>query len=63
MTETVHGGARSATQNDGGLDGRMTFGRADTGGVEYGERNLSLIKIEKIATAFEISLSELFRGL
>jgi hypothetical protein len=33
------------------------------GGIERGERNLSLINIEKIAEGFEISLSELFRGL
>jgi hypothetical protein len=33
------------------------------GGIERGERNLSLINIEKIAMAFEISLAELFRGV
>jgi hypothetical protein len=33
------------------------------GGVERGERNLSLINIEKIAVTFEVSLSELFRGV
>jgi transcriptional regulator with XRE-family HTH domain len=35
--------------------------RTYMGGVERGDRNLSLINIQKIAVAFEISLSELFR--
>jgi hypothetical protein len=33
------------------------------GEIERGERNLALINIEKIAVAFEISLSELFRNV
>jgi hypothetical protein len=33
------------------------------GGIERGERNLSLINIEKIAEGLEISLRELFRGV
>ena len=37
--------------------------RTYMGGIERGERNLSLINIEKIAEGFEISLSELFRGV
>jgi transcriptional regulator with XRE-family HTH domain len=37
--------------------------RTYVAGVERGERNLSLINIEKIATAFEVSLSELLRGV
>jgi transcriptional regulator with XRE-family HTH domain len=37
--------------------------RTYMGGVERGERNLSLINIEKIAVAFEVPLSELFRGV
>jgi transcriptional regulator with XRE-family HTH domain len=37
--------------------------RTYMGGVERGERNLSLINIEKIAVTFEVSLSELFRGV
>jgi transcriptional regulator with XRE-family HTH domain len=32
-------------------------------GIERGERNLSLVNIEKIARTFRISLSELFRGV
>ncbi len=32
------------------------------GGIERGERNISLINIKKIARALKISLSELFRG-
>jgi transcriptional regulator with XRE-family HTH domain len=37
--------------------------RTYVGGVERGERNLSLVNIEKIARTFRISLSELFRGV
>jgi len=37
--------------------------RTYVGGIERGERNLSLINIEKIALTFKISLSELFRGV
>jgi transcriptional regulator with XRE-family HTH domain len=37
--------------------------RTYIGGVERGERNLSLINIEKIAQTFEVSLAELFRGV
>jgi transcriptional regulator with XRE-family HTH domain len=37
--------------------------RTYMGGIERGERNLSLINIEKIAMGFEISLAELFRGV
>jgi len=35
--------------------------RTYVGGIERGERNLSLVNIEKIARTFQISLSELFR--
>jgi transcriptional regulator with XRE-family HTH domain len=37
--------------------------RTYMGEIERGERNLSLINIEKIAMGFEISLTELFRGV
>jgi transcriptional regulator with XRE-family HTH domain len=37
--------------------------RTYIGGIERGERNLSLINIEKIAKTFEVSLAELFRGV
>jgi transcriptional regulator with XRE-family HTH domain len=37
--------------------------RTYIGGIERGERNVSLINIEKIAVAFKISLAELFRGV
>jgi len=33
------------------------------GSIERGERNVSLANIEKIARAFKISVSELFRGV
>ena len=37
--------------------------RTYVGGIERGERNVSLANIEKIAKALHISLSELFRGI
>jgi len=37
--------------------------RTYIGGIERGERNLSLVNIEKIARSFKVSLSELFRGV
>jgi transcriptional regulator with XRE-family HTH domain len=37
--------------------------RTYVGGVERGERNLSLVNIEKMARTFRIPLSELFRGV
>jgi transcriptional regulator with XRE-family HTH domain len=37
--------------------------RTYVGGIERGERNVGLVNVEKIARAFRISLSELFRGV
>jgi transcriptional regulator with XRE-family HTH domain len=37
--------------------------RTYIGGIERGERNLSLVNIDRIAHTFRISLSELFRGV
>jgi DNA-binding XRE family transcriptional regulator len=37
--------------------------RTYMGGIERGERNLSLVNIEKIALGFEIPLTELFQGV
>ena len=37
--------------------------RTYVGGIERGERNVSLVNIEKIAKALRIPLSELFRGI
>ncbi len=37
--------------------------RTYIGGIERGERNISLVNIEKIARAFRIRLSELLRGI
>ena len=37
--------------------------RTYIGGIERGERNVALVNVEKIARAFRITLSELFRGI
>ncbi len=37
--------------------------RTYIGGIERGERNVSLVNIEKVAKALKISLSDLFRGV
>jgi transcriptional regulator with XRE-family HTH domain len=37
--------------------------RTYVGGIERGERNVSLVNIEKLARALHISLSELFRSI
>jgi transcriptional regulator with XRE-family HTH domain len=37
--------------------------RTYIGGIERGERNVSLVNIERIARTFKVSLSELFHGL
>jgi transcriptional regulator with XRE-family HTH domain len=37
--------------------------RTYIGGIERGERNISLVNIEKLARALHISLSELFRSI
>lgn len=37
--------------------------RTYIGGIERGERNVSVVNIEKIAKAFKVSLSELLRGV
>jgi transcriptional regulator with XRE-family HTH domain len=37
--------------------------RTYVGGVERGERNLLLINIERVALAFRVSISELFKGV
>jgi transcriptional regulator with XRE-family HTH domain len=37
--------------------------RTYIGGIERGERNLSLINIEKLAHTFRVSIAELFRGV
>lgn len=36
--------------------------RTYIGGVERGERNLSLLNIHRIATALNVNVKELFRG-
>jgi len=35
--------------------------RTYMGGIERGERNVSLVNLERIARGFKVSLSELFR--
>lgn len=37
--------------------------RTYIGGIERGERNVSLVNIERIAATLKLSLSELFRGV
>jgi transcriptional regulator with XRE-family HTH domain len=37
--------------------------RTYIGGIERGERNLSLINIEKISRTLRVSIAELFRGV
>ena len=37
--------------------------RTYMGGIERGERNLGLVNINKVCSAFRISLAELFRGI
>lgn len=37
--------------------------RSYVGGVERGERNISLLNIERLALALDVSLGELFEGL
>jgi transcriptional regulator with XRE-family HTH domain len=37
--------------------------RTYIGGIERGERNVALVNIERIAKAFKLSMSELFRAL
>jgi transcriptional regulator with XRE-family HTH domain len=42
---------------------RCDLDRTYVGGIERGERNVALVNIEKIAKAFGVSLSELFRDV
>lgn len=37
--------------------------RTYIGGIERGERNVSLVNVERIAKTLKVSLSELFRGV
>jgi len=37
--------------------------RTYIGGIERGERNISILNVQKIASALGVSLSELFEGL
>ena len=37
--------------------------RTYIGGIERGERNVSLVNIERIARTFKLSLAELFHGV
>ena len=46
-----------------GFAAECQLDRTYIGGIERGERNLSLRNIELLANTLEISVSELFRGL
>jgi transcriptional regulator with XRE-family HTH domain len=37
--------------------------RTYVGGIERGERNISLVNVEKIASALRLSIAELFKGV
>lgn len=45
------------------LAGKCDLHRTYVGGIERGERNPSLENIQKIASAFQITLSELFKDV
>jgi transcriptional regulator with XRE-family HTH domain len=53
--------AREGSQDD--LAEKTDFDRAYIGGVETGQRNITLRNLLKFARAFRISLSELVEGL
>ena len=53
----ARGFSQEAFADISGLD------RSYVGGVERGERNVSLLNIKKLADALEISVEELFQGL
>lgn len=55
MLRKARGLSQEAFADLAGLD------RSYVGGVERGERNVSLINIKKFANALEISVEELFR--
>jgi transcriptional regulator with XRE-family HTH domain len=46
-----------------GVCGLCGLDRTYVGGIERGERNVSLVNLEKPAKALKISLSELFRSV
>lgn len=53
----VRGLSQEAFADVAGLD------RSYVGGVERGERNVSLVNVKKFADALEISVEDLFQGL
>lgn len=46
-----------------GLAFKAGLDRTYVGGIERGERNLSLLNIGKLAKALDVSLAELLRGV
>lgn len=46
-----------------GFAAECQLDRTYIGGIERGERNLSLRNVELLANTLEVSISELFRGL
>lgn len=53
--------ARGISQEELALASNLD--RTYIGGIERGERNLSLVNIEKISRALEVSLSDIFRSI
>jgi transcriptional regulator with XRE-family HTH domain len=57
MLRKEKGLSQEAFADIAGLD------RSYVGGVERGERNVSLINVRKFANALEVSVEELFQGI
>lgn len=52
---------KSISQND--LSFSADLDRSYIASVESGQRNISIVNLEKIANALDVTLSELFKGI